>query len=257
MTGVDTAAQPFQPLRKVLAICNGTSEDTGLLAAAAALAARNGAVLRVLSVLEPPSDAHELVRGAGLDLDTILGRMADERRAAIEAHVRSADLRIAPEIAVHVGKSFIEIIRHVLAEGVDMVVKMAEPLRGAQWFLFASTDQHLLRKCPCSVWLRRPATKTVPQRVVAAVDVDLEDAAEPQTLAALNLAVMDVEAAFGDQVGVNDGVEIAIIGDVVHMAVNIVVRPAGLDWRDVRVACAGRAVCGHYRTSVYNRRASS
>ena len=192
MTGADTAAQPFQPLRKVLAICNGTSEDTGLLAAAAALAMRNGAVLRVLSVLEPPSDAHELVRGAGLDLDTILGRMADERRAAIEAHVRSADLRIAPEIAVHVGKSFIEIIRHVLAEGVDMVVKMAEPLRGAQWFLFASTDQHLLRKCPCSVWLRRPDTKTVPQRVVAAVDVDLEDAAEPQTLAALNLAVMDV-----------------------------------------------------------------
>jgi universal stress protein E len=194
MTDASNGSAPFQPLRKVLAICEDGDDDRGLIVAASELAARNGAALRLLSVIEPPADAHELVRGAGLNLDAILKRLANERKEVIGTLARDALSTQEPEIAVRIGKPFIEIVRDVVAEDVDMVVKIAEPLRGARRFLFASTDQHLLRKCPCSVWLRRPDSKTLPQQIVAAVDVDLEDAAEPQTLADLNLRVMDVAA---------------------------------------------------------------
>ncbi|MEM8877666.1 MAG: universal stress protein [Pseudomonadota bacterium] len=192
MTKAGSELADFLPLRRVLAVCQGKDQDVELLKSAADLAGRNGASLSVLSVLEPPSDAHELARGVGLDMEAILARSAKQRHEAVRALVGSTLENTEPKIDVAVGKAFIEIVRHVMAERIDMVVKVAEPLHGSQWFLFASTDQHLLRKCPCAVWLRRPDTPVKLGRVIVAVDVDLEDATEPQTLAALNRSVMDV-----------------------------------------------------------------
>jgi len=38
--------------------------------------------------------------------------------------------------------------------------------------VFGSDDMHLLRKCPCPVWLVKPNAPKVYQRILAAVDVD-------------------------------------------------------------------------------------
>jgi nucleotide-binding universal stress UspA family protein len=72
-----------------------------------------------------------------------------------------------------------------------VVVKAADRLTDRPGFLFASTDQHLLRKCPCPVWLRTSGARPEPQTVLAAVDVDDWDASEPETLADLNRRVVE------------------------------------------------------------------
>ncbi len=182
------------PIRKVLAVYTGAEADAALLAAASDFAERNGASLTVFSVVETPPDAKELARAADIDIDVALGRLVEERQAAILALAQETVPGKTPAIQVRVGRPFIEIIRHVVDEGVDFVLKTAEPLRGVQKFLFASTDQHLLRKCPCSVWLRRSDAPRTIGTVLAAVDVDLEDADEPETLAALNMNVMETAA---------------------------------------------------------------
>ncbi|MEM7488480.1 MAG: universal stress protein [Pseudomonadota bacterium] len=178
------------PLRHVLAVVDRDMPDAARTAAD--LAARHGARLGLMAVLEPPRDAAALAEAAGLAPDDLLDRLREDHRQHIrEAVARALPDGPAPDIHVAVGKPFVEIVRHVIAADVDIVVKTAEPLAGAAGFLFASTDQHLVRKCPCPVWLRMPEAPAVPRRVLAAVDVDDWDAAEPETLADLNRRVLD------------------------------------------------------------------
>lgn len=79
--------------------------------------------------------------------------------------------RIKIETRVLIGMSFLEIIREVLRNAHDLVIKCPESL---DWLgsLFSSDDKHLLRKCPCPVWMVRPQTGEAFDRILAAVDVD-------------------------------------------------------------------------------------
>src|SRR5690606_23759506 len=56
-------------------------------------------------------------------------------------------------------------------------------------------------------------------------------------------AAVDVEAADRDQVSVDHGVEVAVVLDVVDVAVDVVVLPAGGDGQEVAVAGARAHAC--------------
>ena len=176
--------------RKVLAVLDDSETQTALLSAAA-LAERHGAALEAIACVEPPHDLNVLARLAGRDTARLVEELhdhaAEEMAARLAAHLPGREV---PSRVV-VGKAFVEIIRHVIASGCDFVVKTAEPPSGIHRFLFQSTDQHLLRKCPQPVWLQTPDARPVPKCVIAAVDVDVWDAAEPETLLALNRRVLD------------------------------------------------------------------
>lgn len=171
------------------------SESQLALRSALALAEAHGAALDVFACVEMPGDIGILGRLAGSDPDTIVETLVAQKRANIQARLKKAlpDRQIEPHIAR--GKTFLEIIRHVSETGCDFVVKAAEPLNGVHRFLYASTDQHLLRKCPCPVWLQTPTAPVLPKRILAAIDLDVWDAAEPQTLTALNRKVVDTARA--------------------------------------------------------------
>jgi nucleotide-binding universal stress UspA family protein len=176
--------------RKVLAVMDASETQTALLTAAA-LADWHRATLEVMACVEPPHDLALIARMSGRQpaaiLDALRDRTQAEMQARLAVHLPGRDI----EVQVVVGKTFIEVIRHVITTGCDFVVKAAEPLTGIHRLLYASTDQHLLRKCPCPVWLQADDARTVPQRVLAAVDVDIPDADQPQTLASLNRRVID------------------------------------------------------------------
>src|SRR5262249_5741204 len=62
----------------------------------------------------------------------------------------------------------IEMVREVLRGGHDLMIKEAEPNENV---LFGSTDMHLLRTCPCPVWLVKPDQGDPPfSKILAAVD---------------------------------------------------------------------------------------
>lgn len=177
--------------RKVLAVCDLTEADEALLRAAAALADRRGAPLGVLLPVEPPSDCAAVARATGLTAAQVADRLARERRGELADHVARLLPGRAADCAVRVGKPFVEIVRHVLADPAGLLVKTAEPFGRAGSLPLGSTDQHLLRKCPCPVWLRRPGTPDLPQRILAAVDVDDPATGEPGAQDALNRRVLD------------------------------------------------------------------
>src|SRR3546814_5980833 len=73
-----------------------------------------------------------------------------------------------------------------------------------------------------------------------------------------DLAVVDVEPAFVNQVGVDHRVEVGVVDDVVHVAVDVVVHPARRDGEEVREAVASLRLVGHgWRTVRSASRVSS
>lgn len=179
----------IEPPRRILAVL---AEDTGPAAieTAVALADHHGAKVEILTCVQPPHDLKILARLAGRPPDELLEDLCDRRREEISGLLSETGLGRSFDIHLRTGKPFVEVIRFVLATGVDFVVKTAEPLGSVRRFLFGSTDQHLLRKCPCPVWLVAPDTDPLPRTVLAAVDLDGENAAEPDTLASLNRRVV-------------------------------------------------------------------
>ncbi len=103
---------------------------------------------------------------APLDLPRAIGREGEDLRrlARQEAQRRSRWLDDwlarhpgdpAPQRIALEGIPFLAIIHQVQSAGHDLVIKAAED---PDWSdrLFGSDDMHLLRKCPCPVWLNRP-----------------------------------------------------------------------------------------------------
>ncbi|MGB0497065.1 MAG: universal stress protein [Rubricella sp.] len=181
---------PIAGPRRILAVA-GSGEDQPALQCALRLAETHGASLEVIACVEQPHDLSILSRLSGTGTTALVADAVERMRATLrERLARLAPGRDIP-LVVTVGKVYLEVIRHVAAARCDFVVKAAEPLAGLERFLFSSTDQHLLRKCPCPVWLLTPDAPAAPKRIVAAVDLDIADADEPETLASLNRAVID------------------------------------------------------------------
>ena len=79
---------------------------------------------------------------------------ADLQAAMVSAHAQELEALIDPyrtrieiQTKVLIGVPFLEIIREVLRNGHDLVIKIPET---RDWLdrLFGSDDMHLLRKCP-------------------------------------------------------------------------------------------------------------
>lgn len=182
---------------KILAVADAGGDQVAL-ESALALADAQGAALEVIACVEPPHDLTILSRLSGEDPDRLIDEAVEHTRQIVSRQLAESLNGRSIEVEVAVGKTYLQIIQHVAKSGSDFVIKKAEPLSGVHRFLFASTDQHLLRKCPCPVWLQTEAAPTRPRRILAAVDLDVWDAAEPQTLKALNRRVVDAASMIAD-----------------------------------------------------------
>lgn len=135
---------------------------------ALALARGNDARLTVLDVVEPMLPVESDAAGARVDMQALA---VDQRRDELDAMVvRHASTGPAVEVRVASGTPFLEVIRAVQRQGHDLVIKAAQRPRSALDRLFGSTDMHLLRKCPCPVWIDHPDGGRPYRRILAAVD---------------------------------------------------------------------------------------
>lgn len=184
------------PITRVLAVADPETAKS-VIGAAADVAARHDARLDVLTCLEPPRDLDAIARATDLSPDAVIDRIREKRRADITEALGESLPDGDTRLHVLIGKSFVKVIGCVLRHDIDLVIKVAEPLSRFQNLLFGSTDQHLLRKCPCPVWLRTPDAGRAPRSIIAAVDVDDWDTAEPKTLHDVNRCVIETALRVG------------------------------------------------------------
>ncbi len=154
--------------KNILAVVDPAVEQDEGLERAAELARENGARLAAIVCLD-----EALPRGEGDVIRQAIVAGMTERLAAMAAPVRERGIEV--EIRIVFGEPFIEIIRRVLRARHDLVVKVAHRADFDRAFGFASTDLHLLRKCPCPVWLIAGDSGEPHRGVLACVNPASED----------------------------------------------------------------------------------
>lgn len=86
------------------------------------------------------------------------------------------------------GTPFVEIIREVLRNDYDLVMASAENGRALKGRFLGSTALHLMRKCPCPVWVVRSSQPERGTPILAAVDPSFLDGEEY----AVSVKIMDL-----------------------------------------------------------------
>lgn len=156
-------------------LCVVTSSETAGLTVgrAVSLAANNQAGLTVVSVVPRIPKAARLPDGEHPASGELQSSVKAHQLQLLESHTAQHQPGLDIRHEVLVGDAFLEIIRAVLRNGHDLVIKPAEnPAWTAR--LFGSDDMHLLRKCPCPLWLTKPDEKSNYGCILAAVDLGPE-----------------------------------------------------------------------------------
>ncbi len=162
----------MQRFKNILLVIQSHTPELAALSRALSLARNNGASLTVIDIVKaiPDDFPTSTVR---LTTDKLQQLLIHSRREELERALESATTEAdRPPVCVLAGTPFLEIIRAVLHNHYDLVMKAAELPGGRREQLFGSTDMHLMRKCPCPVWIIKPAQRKRFARVLASVDLE-------------------------------------------------------------------------------------
>lgn len=155
--------------KSILFIYDTERQHASLLKRAVTLAENNQADLTIFRVLNLPNDSMLPDESPYNKLKQSLTEEWEEQLSGIVANI-PASVNISGKILFD--GVFPQVIREVLRDGYDLVMKSAEENHGFKNRIFGTTDMHLLRKCPCPVWIMNPNEKIKYQRILAAVDIE-------------------------------------------------------------------------------------
>ncbi|HUF10886.1 MAG TPA: universal stress protein [Rhodothermales bacterium] len=151
--------------------------------------------LTVIDVIQGVSAARARMQDGGAISGNLQGAMVRQREARIVSLLEPYRQRLDVEHRVLMGTPFLEVIREVLRNGHDLVIKCPE---SPNWLdrLFSGDDMHLLRKCPCPIWFVKPQAPATYRRILAAVDVDdVYPPRELETRQRLNVQILEMAAS--------------------------------------------------------------
>lgn len=162
----------MKQLSNILYVSEASAAEGASLARAVSLAESNQADLTVIDVVPAITTGVGMPQG-GPDYHALQTALVRERYSSLESLVAPYKKRLGIQLNVLEGKRFIEVIRAVLRNRHDMLIKPAEnPSFVAR--MFGSDDMQLLRNCPCPVWLTSTEEKPDYACILAAVDFDLD-----------------------------------------------------------------------------------
>lgn len=158
--------------KNILLFAGSEGWKDAALERAVTLAKSNKAKLKVFDVIEElPREIHVPI--------TVMSPV-EIQKLVINERKNQLELLIEPMrkdgvyacAKVLIGMPFLEIIREVLRDNHDLVIKTARGKGGLKEILFGSTAMHLMRKCPCPVWVVKPTHRKKYARIMAAVGPD-------------------------------------------------------------------------------------
>lgn len=153
----------MQRFKKILFVNEPNNSDISALSRAVELARKNGAQLTLCDASKMLPRTLVNLQQTFMDIHNrqLLSQLNTLDYSGVETSTRSL-----------VGVPFVEIIREVLTEGHDLVIKSAEGSSSVLSNLFGETDMNLMRKCPCPVWINKPSGQKQISKIIAAIDPD-------------------------------------------------------------------------------------
>jgi len=175
----------MQRFNNILFVSHGVSDEKEALQMAMKLAHDNQAQLRVL--ITCPAFPETLSEYKTSYEESLIHKM-NETISSAKSELGFSKKKIPIQIDVDCGATpDIRIIRHVLKNGHDLLVKASEKLESMKGF--KALDMELLRKCPCALFLLCPL-KHPKEGIRIAVAIDPKDE-EPESLD-LSLRLLEV-----------------------------------------------------------------
>jgi nucleotide-binding universal stress UspA family protein len=159
--------------KNILVIFNTESKDAVALNKAVKLAKQNEARLTLFSVVEVHPDLHRYPDSVAKHLLAPIVSKQDEWLRDLIKPLQEDGIDAVSMVVD--GISFLEIIRQVIRENHDLLITTAEEKKVIHTRLFGSTSMHLMRKCPCPVWVVKRAQTRPYVRILAAVDPLLDE----------------------------------------------------------------------------------
>jgi len=176
----------MQRFKNILCVIDAEADQRWVLERAAALACNNQARLTVLTVLEPVPAVADIVP------QNVERALAERFADHVAGLLRGIPEAPAPQVKTVFGRGYLEVIREVLRHGYDLVLKPAVADANLKALLFGSDDMHLLRKCPCPVWLLKEGGRVPYRCILAAVDFD---PSQPDEAVDFNRRILELAAA--------------------------------------------------------------
>lgn len=175
--------------KNILYVVETNVNQDNALARAVALAETNQAQLTVLEVIPRLSMTFKMQEGD--IVDELINR---QHQHYLQQLIAPYVARLTIDTRLLVGSTYLEVIRAVLSQHYDLVIKAAENPDFLER-LFGATDMHLLRKCPCPLWLISPLEqyKHSQQNIMAAIDFDPIDFVEEEQH--FNRQILDISAS--------------------------------------------------------------
>lgn len=171
----------------ILCVLEPNDAKSQVLERAVGMAESNQAKLTIAMVTEEGKVSTALFSNVTAPISE---QLAQELAELAEPFQQRSSIDI--ETKVLQGTTFLAIIREVQRQNHDLVIKVAAPHEWLQLF-FGSDDMHLLRKCPCPVWVTKAKSPKPIRRIVAAVDAN-DDYPDTELTARheLNLSILQL-----------------------------------------------------------------
>jgi len=178
----------MQRFKNILLVIDKRTESKATLEQAVDLCKINEARLTVIDIVEDLSREVEL----WLTPDVISSLRSHElevrqnRLKQLAEPIRQEGVQVRTQALP--GTPFLTAIREVLRYGHDLVIMTADGEGGLKERLFGSTSMHLMRKCPCPVWVVKSDQPRPYRRILAAVDPASHDGEKT----ALDVKIMEL-----------------------------------------------------------------
>ncbi|TWT82443.1 Universal stress protein E [Planctomycetes bacterium CA13] len=161
---------------------------------AVTVASENNADVTLMEVIKPIPHAVGYVTHAAEPEELQRLIVEDHRKRLLEIATEYLNTGVPIDVFVTVGDSACEMVRQVVNDKHDLVIKAADGLSlSGRWF--GSISRSLLRMCPCPVWILKPEVHGDFDQVVAAIDIDT---GEPKHLA-LNRKILELAFAIAER----------------------------------------------------------
>ena len=162
----------MERFKNILFVSCGGKSDMAALTRANRLALSNQARVTLVRVIEglPLAASYFLSSKRITELQEASETLADNELERLKGHF-DGSLQVTTQVLT--GKPFIELIRAVNAASHDLIIKTKEAT--GEGPTLGSDDLHLLRKCPCPIWIINPGQRKPFGKILIAVDPDPSD----------------------------------------------------------------------------------
>ena len=158
--------------KKLLVATDTRLDEHPVVNEAADVAAENQAALMIVDVVPIPSWVASKLTSDLDHLHDLFVQEAESKLESLAQPLREKGIDVTTQVLR--GKTSIEIIREAIRGNHDLVLAVAKGNASKRQGFFGYTAVHLLKACPCAVWLVTDEAATKVKHVLGCVDVSSE-----------------------------------------------------------------------------------